>query len=173
MNETPHAALASEPTPTELRDRILAGILYAAARFVPVPLLDDLLREQIQRWMVRRILPATLSRDGTRPLYADQSGCLGGALRAIAWIPIKLLLFPVRKVLSVVLGVRWVSRDIAEMLLGTDARVQIASVQASIDALRVFWLAEAALDMALIGKPALAALPAAPAAAPSPGGDAH
>jgi len=64
------------------------------------------------------------------------------------------------------------------MLIGVfellaDARVQIASVQASIDALRDFWLAEAALDLALIGKPALAALPAAAAAAPSPGGDAH
>jgi outer membrane protein TolC len=64
------------------------------------------------------------------------------------------------------------------MLIGVfellaDARVQIASVQASIDALRDFWLAEADLDMALIGKPALAAMSAAPAAAQAAGGEAH
>jgi outer membrane protein TolC len=55
------------------------------------------------------------------------------------------------------------------MLIGVfellaDARVQIASVQASIDALRDFWLADAELDLALIGKPTLAATSAAPAA---------
>ena len=65
------------------------------------------------------------------------------------------------------------------MLIGVfdllaDARVQIASVRASIDALRDFWLADAELDMALVGKPA----PAAGSAAPTPtqsasGGAAH
>jgi hypothetical protein len=46
------------------------------------------------------------------------------------------------------------------MLIGVfellaDARTQIASVNASIEALRDFWLAQADLDMALIGKPSL------------------
>jgi outer membrane protein TolC len=64
------------------------------------------------------------------------------------------------------------------MLIGVfellaDARTQIASVNASIEALRDFWLAEVDLEMALVGKPALtpAAMPAAAAAAG--GGDAH
>ncbi len=48
------------------------------------------------------------------------------------------------------------------MLIGVfellaDARTQIASVNASIEALRDFWIAQADLDMALIGKPSLAA----------------
>ncbi len=60
-------------------------------------------------------------------------------------------------------------REIAEenllryngMLIGVfellaDARVQIASVNAAIDAKRDFWIAQADLDMALIGKPSLA-----------------
>ena len=57
------------------------------------------------------------------------------------------------------------------MLIGVfellaDARLQIASVNAAIEARRDFWLAQADLDMALLGKPALA--PAAgPAAAPA------
>ena len=47
------------------------------------------------------------------------------------------------------------------MLIGVfellaDARTQIASVNTSIQALRDFWLAQADLDMALIGKPSLA-----------------
>ena len=57
------------------------------------------------------------------------------------------------------------------MLIGVfellaDARSQIAGVNAAIEALRDFWLAQADLDMALVGKPSLsaAAAPAAPAA---------
>jgi outer membrane protein TolC len=52
------------------------------------------------------------------------------------------------------------------MLIGVfellaDARAQIAAVSGAIDAQRDFWLAQADLDMALVGKPALAlALPA-------------
>ena len=54
------------------------------------------------------------------------------------------------------------------MLIGVfellaDARSQIASVNASIDALRDFWLAQADLEMAMIGKPGLA-----PGATPMP-----
>jgi outer membrane protein TolC len=63
------------------------------------------------------------------------------------------------------------------MLIGVfellaDARSQIASVNASIEALRDFWIAQADLDMALIGKPSLTA-PAGPAAAAESGGAAH
>jgi outer membrane protein TolC len=63
------------------------------------------------------------------------------------------------------------------MLIGVfellaDARAQIASVNNSIEALRDFWLAQADLDMALIGKPSLAA-PAGPAVSAAPGAAAH
>jgi outer membrane protein TolC len=62
------------------------------------------------------------------------------------------------------------------MLIGVfellaDARVQISSVNGAIEALRDFWLAQAELDMALIGKASMAlpasAAPAAAAAATS------
>jgi len=63
------------------------------------------------------------------------------------------------------------------MLIGVfellaDARVQIASVNSAIEALRDFWIAQADLDMALIGKPSLAAM-AGPAMAAEPGGAPH
>jgi len=63
------------------------------------------------------------------------------------------------------------------MLIGVfellaDARVQIASVNSAIESLRDFWIAQADLDMALIGKPSLAAM-AGPAVAAAAGGPAH
>jgi outer membrane protein TolC len=63
------------------------------------------------------------------------------------------------------------------MLIGVfellaDARAQIASVNSAIEALRDFWIAQADLDMALIGKPSLTA-PAGPAAAAEAGGPGH
>ena len=67
------------------------------------------------------------------------------------------------------------------MLIGVfellaDARSQIASVNASIEALRDFWIAQADLDMALIGKPrpsAATGAAAGPAAAAEGGGAPH
>ena len=58
------------------------------------------------------------------------------------------------------------------MLIGVfellaDARVQIASVRGAIAALRDFWLAQADLEMALIGKPSLAIATAAADPAPA------
>jgi outer membrane protein TolC len=63
------------------------------------------------------------------------------------------------------------------MLIGVfellaDARAQIASVNGYIDALRDFWIAQADLDMALIGKPSLA-VPGGPAAAAAAGSPGH
>jgi hypothetical protein len=66
------------------------------------------------------------------------------------------------------------------MLIGVfellaDARTQIASVNAAIEALRDFWIAQADLDMALIGKPSLAAASSAagPAMAAEAAGAGH
>lgn len=64
------------------------------------------------------------------------------------------------------------------MLIGVfellaDARTQIASVNGSIQALRDFWIAQADLDMALIGKPSLAAAAAGPAMAAEAAGAPH
>ena len=63
------------------------------------------------------------------------------------------------------------------MLIGVfellaDARTQIASVNGAIQALRDFWIAQADLDMALIGKPSLAAA-AGPAVAAEAAGAEH
>jgi outer membrane protein TolC len=62
------------------------------------------------------------------------------------------------------------------MLIGVfellaDARSQIASVHGAIDALRDFWIAQADLDMALVGKPSLAAAAAPAMGAAAAGGE--
>ena len=64
------------------------------------------------------------------------------------------------------------------MLIGVfellaDARAQIASVNGAIGALRDFWIAQADLDMALVGKPNFTARAAPAMAAAEPAGAGH
>lgn len=72
-------------------------------------------------------------------------------------------------------GDAWVRQtdDTGQRISGAgDARTQIASVNASIEALRDFWISQADLDMALIGKPSLTAA-AGPAMAAGAVGAGH
>jgi outer membrane protein TolC len=64
------------------------------------------------------------------------------------------------------------------MLIGVfellaDARSQITSVNGYIEALRDFWFAQADLEMALIGKPSMTAMPAAAMSTMASGAAAH
>lgn len=64
------------------------------------------------------------------------------------------------------------------MLIGVfellaDARAQITSVHGAIEALRDFWIAQADLDMALVGKPSLTPMAAARPGIAEPGGAGH
>jgi len=81
-------------------------------------------------------------------------------------------LVPLRKQIADENLLRYNGMLIGVFELLADARSQIASVNASIDALRDFWLAQADLEMALIGKPGLAGGPAN-VAAPVDGGAPH
>jgi len=66
-------------------------------------------------------------------------------------------LVPLRKQISDENQLRYNGMLIGVFELLADARSQIAGVNASIEALRAFWLAQADLDMALIGKPSMSA----------------
>lgn len=79
---------------------------------------------------------------------------------------------PLRKQISEENLLRYNGMLIGVFELLADARAQITGVNNAIDAKRDFWLAQADLDMALIGKPSLA-LPAGPATTAEPGGAAH
>ena len=65
-------------------------------------------------------------------------------------------LVPLRKQIADENLLRYNGMLIGVFELLADARTQVASVNASIEALRDFWLAQADLEMALIGKPSLA-----------------
>ncbi len=80
---------------------------------------------------------------------------------------------PLRKLIADETLLRYNGMLIGVFELLADARLQISSVNASMQALRDFWLAQADLELALIGKPASmaaagGAAPAGAADAPSP-----
>jgi outer membrane protein TolC len=78
---------------------------------------------------------------------------------------------PLKKRISEEQGLRYNGMIIGVFDLLADARSQITSVNAYIESLRDFWLAQSDLDMALIGKAAMAS-PTGPAAAAVDGGGA-
>jgi outer membrane protein TolC len=78
---------------------------------------------------------------------------------------------PLKKRISEEQVLRYNGMIIGVFELLADARSQITSVNAYIESLRDFWLAQSDLDMALIGKATMAA-PASPAAAAMDGGGA-
>jgi len=74
---------------------------------------------------------------------------------------------PLRKQIAEENVLRYNGMLIGVFELLADARAQIASVNAAIEAKRDFWIAQADLDMALIGKPSLAAALGAATASPA------
>ena len=66
-------------------------------------------------------------------------------------------LVPLRKLIAEENVLRYNGMLIGVFELLADARLQIASVNGYIESLRDFWIAQADLEMALIGKPGLAA----------------
>jgi hypothetical protein len=98
----------------------LCAIAAAVARFVPVPFIDDVIREQAARVAVSRTLRAhghTFSSKRLSPLYSDEGGCIQGCLWFLLKLPLKLLLYPIRKIVSVVTAIHGVPTDLARVLL--------------------------------------------------------
>ncbi len=103
-----------------LHQWIVAGVVSASARFIPVPFVDDIVRKQCRRFVISRTIAenrSPVSTDDLRALFDDNSGCLGGCVGTIAKAPLKLLLFPIRKVMSIVTSVRGVPIEIIRMVL--------------------------------------------------------
>ncbi len=80
---------------------------------------------------------------------------------------------PLKKRISEENQLRYNGMLIGVFELLADARSQITSVNGYIEALRDFWLAQADLDMALIGTPSMTAMPAASMSATDSGAGAH
>jgi hypothetical protein len=111
---------AAERDPALLRLRITCALLYFAARQVPVPLLDDVLRGQVAAYMVK----STVKRAGRSvpseqlaPLFEKDEHWAMGCLWWMFKLPFKILLFPIRKLANVIFAVRHIGKDFAEMVL--------------------------------------------------------
>jgi len=94
------------------------GIAAAAARFVPVPLLDDVIRGRAVQVAVSRTLQ-THGRDypvaRLEPLWAERAGRgFGRYLRAAV---LRVVLWPVRKYRAIFGAVRGVPQDVIHVLL--------------------------------------------------------
>ncbi|MFO0629687.1 MAG: hypothetical protein U0325_29195 [Polyangiales bacterium] len=111
----------ADPVPLDAsRERVLAALLYFAARFVPVPLLDDVARAQVATWVVVRAAAkrgVPIARAQLAPLGEDSRGLLRGCLGALVRLALAVVLFPVRKVAALVFGVRNLVRDVLEVVL--------------------------------------------------------
>jgi hypothetical protein len=108
------------PPPRLVREWTLCAIAAAAARFVPVPLLDDQVKDRATQLAVLRTLRAHGRRypsTAVEPLYEGAEGWGGGLLREAARLPVKLALYPVRKYVAVFGAVKGVPTDVMTVLL--------------------------------------------------------
>ena len=102
------------------REWALCALAAAASRFVPVPLLDDAIKDRATRTAVARTWHAHGRADSPATidvLCAGTSGFWTGVGSTVARLPLTLLLYPVRKPVRIVTAVRGVGRDLAEVLL--------------------------------------------------------
>jgi hypothetical protein len=110
----------TDTSPAAMQLRLVCGLLASAARLVPVPFLDDVLREKALQLMVSRALRErgrTYGSKAVAPLYADEGGCFQGCLMFFVMLPVKLILFPVRTILAIGMSVKNLARDLSEAVL--------------------------------------------------------
>jgi len=109
--------MVDSPSPALVSQWAACGIAAAAARFVPVPLLDDAIRARAVRTAVSRALRAH-GRDypagRLEPLWVDEGG---GLVRRVAAVGRRVLLFPIRKYVAVFGAVRGVPNDVMRVVL--------------------------------------------------------
>lgn len=107
-------------TDRDLTLRLVCGLLASAARLVPFPFVDDLLRERALQLMVSRTLRArgrTYGSAKVSPLYGGSRGCVEGCAVFVLLLPFRLLLFPFRKILVWVMAVKHIATDLSEAVL--------------------------------------------------------
>jgi len=117
--DDPASPAAPPPTPeppTALQGQwLLCAVAAAGARFVPVPLVDDAIRGRAQRTAVGLTLGAcgrTIATRHLSPLYST-----GSMWRAIAGLPLEILLLPIRRIVKIVRAARGVPRDLLQTWL--------------------------------------------------------
>ena len=97
------------------RDWILLALVAAASRFVPVPLLDDVVKTQANRGAVKRAL--TEAGSEVNISFVSALYDTGSILGFLIALPLKVILYPMRKIVNVISAVHGVPTDLLETLL--------------------------------------------------------
>lgn len=97
------------------RDWILLALVAAASRFVPVPLLDDVVKTQANRGAVKRAI--TESGREVNIALVTALYDTGSILGFLVALPLKVILYPLRKIARVISAVHGVPTDLLETLL--------------------------------------------------------
>jgi hypothetical protein len=134
---------------------VIAGIVAASARFIPLPFVDALVCDRCRKYVVAKTLDhhqmQTTVAD-LKPYYGVGNGCVAGCAGGILLAPLWLLLFPIRKLISLITSVRGVPMEITRtVLLGRalDRRLREGEIDAEEAAKmrRAFDLAFARMDL--------------------------
>ncbi len=99
---------------------VVAGIVSSASRFVPIPFVDDVIREKCRWFVVSRTLAAhqqSEAIEALKPYYSSSGDSLRGCLLAFIRMPLKVLLFPIRKLVALVTSIHGVPLEIMRMVL--------------------------------------------------------
>jgi hypothetical protein len=118
--QDPQQQKSNNPSAFLLQQWVAAGIVSSAARFIPVPFMDDFVRGQCRRFVISRTLAYhkdSPTLDELNPYYSSGRGFLSSCVSGVARAPLKLLLFPIRKVMAVVTSIRGVPLEILRMVL--------------------------------------------------------
>lgn len=102
------------------REWVLCAIAVAAARFVPVPFVDELIKTRATRTAVAHTWTAHRRPEAPTVigiLADDTASFWGGLVRSAARLPFKLIFYPIRKVVRMVTAVRGVSADLVGVVL--------------------------------------------------------
>jgi hypothetical protein len=123
-SELGQSSAGAEPGRQLIGEWSVCGIAAAAARFIPVPLLDDAVKHRAIRIAVSRTLRAngrTYSSALVEPLYAgvdaDAAGMTQRAMKYLRTVPRRVILFPVRKYVALFGSVRGVPHDVMTVVL--------------------------------------------------------
>ncbi|MBT0770393.1 hypothetical protein KIH74_15730 [Kineosporia sp. J2-2] len=115
------SADAVRPPATLVGQAVVCGIAVAAARFVPVPLLDDAIRLRATQVAVVRTLRAgqrTYPSKRVAPLYEGaDGGVFHDAMKYLRSVPRRVVLFPVRKYVAIFGAVKGVPTDVMKVVL--------------------------------------------------------
>ena len=115
---------SDEPGRQLIGEWAVCGIAAAAARFIPVPLLDDAVKDRAIRIAISRTLRANgrpYSSSLVEPLYAgvdaESASMARRAAKYLRSVPRRVILFPVRKYVALFGSVRGVPHDVMTVLL--------------------------------------------------------